>query len=250
MNCKNCFKFGHTFYQCKKPIRSYGVILYKMDTNKKKYLMICRKHSFGFSTIIRGKYDSTNIEQMKNLIDTMTLQEKEMILTKPFEDNWNYLWTNSYTHLHTNEKNYLEIKFDKNHEIFATIIGESTTQWNEPEWEFPKGRMQQNETEMDCAIREFEEETHISKHNINIIYNVCPFEEVYISNNNKSYKIIYYLAKLKTIEPNMESFQEEEVSKMEWKDLEQCLSSIRPYNREKLSLIQSLEDILNDYGVA
>jgi len=79
---------------------------------------------------------------------------------------------------------------------------------------------------------------------------VCPFEEVYISNNNKSYKIIYYLAKLKTIEPNMESFQEEEVSKMEWKDLEQCLSSIRPYNREKLSLIQSLEDILNDYGVA
>jgi len=128
-----------------------------MDTNKKKYLMICRKHSFGFSTIIRGKYDSTNIEQMKNLIDTMTLQEKEMILTKPFEDNWNYLWTNSYTHLHTNEKNYLEIKFDKNHEIFATLIGESTTQWNEPEWEFPKGRMQQNETEMDCAIREFEE---------------------------------------------------------------------------------------------
>ena len=40
-----------------------------------------------------------------------------------------------------------------------TLINDSTTKWNEPEWEFPKGRRNQQEKDLDCAKREFEEET-------------------------------------------------------------------------------------------
>jgi len=148
-----------------------------------------------------------------------------------------------------NEKVHSKLKFNTNRETIIELIQNSKTNWECAEWEFPKGRMQQNETEIECALREFEEETHISKNNINLIYNLCPLEEFYTSTNDKMYKITYFLSQLKNEEPNLLSFQEEEVSKMEWKDLDECLESIRPCNKEKKNLIRSLEEILNTYNV-
>ena len=36
----------------------------------------------------------------------------------------------------------------------------------EQEWSFPKGRRNFNEFDLDCAIREFEEETNLKENNI------------------------------------------------------------------------------------
>lgn len=267
MNCKNCFKYGHTFYNCKKPIRSYGIILYKTtadpvqhqpqltdpnsspEKKKNKYLMICRKHSFGFISIICGKYSSTNPEQIQVYIDSMTNNEKTLVFTKNFGELWEYMWGSISSNRKNHDREHAEVKFLNVRDVLLECITNSTTNWECPEWEFPKGRMQHGETDIECALREFEEETHIASHNINIIYNICPFEEIYKGSNTKMYQITYFLAKLKNEEPNLLSFQEEEVSSMEWKDLEECLESIRPYNTEKKELIMSLEDILNTYAV-
>lgn len=251
MNCKNCFKYGHTFYNCKKPIRSYGIILYRISTTEqnKKYLMICRKHTFGFTCLIRGKYSSTNLTQVQTHVDSMTLLEKQMILEKPFAELWEYLWCGILNSRKNHDLNHAEFKFHAARETIVAAIAASHTHWVEPEWEFPKGRMQQGETDMECALREFEEETHISKHNISIIYNMCPFEEIYRGSNDKMYQITYFLAQLKHEEPNLASFQQEEVSRMDWKDVGECVSAIRPENQEKKDLVVSLEDILNRYDV-
>ena len=249
MNCKNCFKYGHTFYNCKKPIRSYGIILYKTEGPRKKYLMICRKHTFGFSTIIRGKYSSSNLLQIQTYVDSMTNLEKEMIKTRDFEELWEYLWCGIMNTRKNNDKTQAEIKFNSTKEMIVEFISNSSTNWENAEWEFPKGRMQQGENDIECALREFEEETHIFKNNINLIYNVCPFEEIYKGSNEKMYQITYFLAQLKNEEPDLLSFQVEEVSRMEWKDLEECLESIRPCNKEKKELIISLNEILNTYSV-
>ena len=32
--CSNCGKTGHIFYQCKLPFTSYGIILFRINTNK------------------------------------------------------------------------------------------------------------------------------------------------------------------------------------------------------------------------
>jgi hypothetical protein len=45
----------------------------------------------------------------------------------------------------------------------------------------------------------------------------------------------------------LESFQITEVSKMEWKTLEECLQSIRPYNLEKKELIININKVLQEY---
>jgi ADP-ribose pyrophosphatase YjhB (NUDIX family) len=253
MNCKNCFKYGHTFYNCKKPIRSYGVILYRVTEEKKKYLMICRKHTFGFTSIIRGKYSTLSHEeerrQLQIHVDCMTNYEKQIIREKPFIELWEYLMG----HISNRRKNYdlsqAESKFYSIRDSLLAAIEASPTCWEEAEWEFPKGRMQQGEKDIECALREFEEETHISKHNIRIVYNLCPFEEIYKGSNDKMYQITYFLAQLKHEEPDLLSFQEEEVSRMEWKDLGECLASIRPNNQDKRELLFSLEEILNTYSV-
>lgn len=251
MNCKNCFKYGHRFYTCKKPIRSYGIILYRVtEEGKKKYLMICRKHTFGFTCIIRGKYSSIYPEQIQTYVDSMTNYEKESIQCLTFGELWEYMWSGITNSRKNHDKSHAEYKFNLVREVLLEAIAASPTQWEEAEWEFPKGRMQQCESDLECALREFEEETHISKHNIRIVYNLCPFEEIYKGSNDKMYQITYFLAQLKHEEPNLSSFQEEEVSRMEWKDLGECLEAIRPNNQEKKELVLSLEDILNTYSVA
>jgi len=49
-----------------------------------------------------------------------------------------------------------------------SLITNSTTNWETPEWEFPKGRRNYQENDLACALREFEEETGYSKNDINI----------------------------------------------------------------------------------
>ena len=56
--CNNCGETGHAFHQCRKPITSTGMIVFKKDDDQIKYLMICRKDSLGFVDFMRGKYQT------------------------------------------------------------------------------------------------------------------------------------------------------------------------------------------------
>ena len=64
-SCNNCGKQGHSFHQCKLPITSYGIILFRSSPKGLQFLMIRRKDSFGYIDFIRGKYLSHNIELFK-----------------------------------------------------------------------------------------------------------------------------------------------------------------------------------------
>jgi hypothetical protein len=52
---------------------------------------------------------------------------------------------------------------------------------------------------------------------------------------------------MKGSEENIHNFQESEVSKLEWKNIEHCLESIRPYNLEKKQLITNINKVLQEY---
>ena len=47
-----------------------------------------------------------------------------------------------------------------------SLIEKSITRWSETEWGFPKGRRNFQEKDLDCALREFEEETGMNKDNM------------------------------------------------------------------------------------
>jgi predicted NUDIX family NTP pyrophosphohydrolase len=114
-------------------------------------------------------------------------------------------------------------------------------------WTIPKGLINDNEDIQEAAKREFEEETGIDKSKINLIENIIPFEETFIGSNHKSYKHKYFLAYYENSNELLNNYQKTEVSKMEWKTLEQCLDCIRPYNLEKKELIQRIYKVIQEY---
>jgi hypothetical protein len=77
-------------------------------------------------------------------------------------------------------------------------------------------------------------------------------EEIFIGSNHKSYKHKYFLAIMNSdndIGVDMENYQKTEVSKLEWKTVQECIASIRPYNLEKKKLIETVDYILREYDI-
>lgn len=255
--CNNCGKQGHQFHQCKIPITSHGIILFRFTCEEGlQYLMLRRKNTFGYIDFIRGKYVHNNYEHLKVLFDEMSIEEKENIRKSTFEILWNNMWGSNMVNQYKSEELSSSKKFDSLRNGIETedglltierLINESQTRWEETEWEFPKGRRNFMEKDLDCAIREFEEETGILRCDINIIENVLPFEEIFIGSNHKAYKHRYFLAFTDKIKDNLNNYQETEVSKLEWKTLEKCLNSIRPYSLEKKNVIQNINKVLEEY---
>ena len=64
--------------------------------------------------------------------------------------------------------------------------------------------------------------------------------------NYKSYKHKYYLG---YIEKKLENaqFQESELSDMRWFNYNKIKEILRPYNYEKLEIIEKINKLLNDY---
>tara|TARA_B100001758_G_C18413920_1_gene617942 strand:- start:3699 stop:4496 length:798 start_codon:yes stop_codon:yes gene_type:complete len=256
--CNNCGRSGHLFHSCKKPITSSGIACFKKDIRGNlEYLLICRKDTLGYVDFIRGKYPLYNVSYIQNLINEMTIEEKNKILTKDFKFLWNELWGNFSGQQYTcEEKNsnqkLLQLKdgiyIDNEFFDLNKLIETSNTNWVNPEWGFPKGRRNYQENDIKCATREFIEETGFHENDFVIIKNVLPFEEVFMGSNFKSYKHKYYLAYMMN-ERNLLNFQKSEVSKMKWVSLDECLSLIRPYNIEKKDLIKRIDKILHKYSL-
>ena len=253
--CNNCGKYGHLFHQCKLPITSIGIIAYKKINNIIYYLLIRRKHSLGFIDFMRGKYPLYDKNYLINIINEMSLEEKDLLLTKDFDYLWEYIWgTTSNMQYRVEEKtsrnkfNSLQLGIHLNQTEYnlKSIINESITNWSETEWGFPKGRRNYLEKDLQCALREFEEETGYNKNELNILLNIQPYDEIFTGSNYKSYKHRYYIGKIRSDihdvnEGNLENY---EVSKMGWYTYEESCNLIRPYNLEKLSILEKINKIL------
>ena len=257
--CNNCGKRGHTYNQCSKPITSVGLVVMTKEYNNIKYLMICRKDSLGYVEFLRGKYNLYDKNYIQNLIDEMTLKEKNDLLTNNFKTLWSELWGKfSNSQYRQEEKSSCE-KFNDlkkgvydihTNKLFTLelLIKESKTNWDEPEWGFPKGRRNYQENDIVCAMREFHEETGYQKKNINIINNLKPFQETFTGSNFKSYKHKYFLGYIENPIYH-QNFQKSEVSDMKWLSLEECIKKIRPYNLERIELINNINKVLHKYSL-
>ena len=92
--CTNCGKLGHNYKNCKNPIISYGIMLFKYETNL-ELLLVQRKDSISYIEFIRGKYSTTNTHKLLTILSNITKNELQMILSHDFDFLWNKLWNNS-----------------------------------------------------------------------------------------------------------------------------------------------------------
>jgi 8-oxo-dGTP pyrophosphatase MutT (NUDIX family) len=256
--CRNCGINGHLYKDCIHPIMSFGIICYDIDENNKiRYLMIQRKDSLSFMEFIRGKYNTSDIVYIKQLISAMTSNEKLLIVKKSFDDIWNYAWyqNNSSNIKHTTE--YIESKhkfeyLNSNNLINNILHSAHNIIDQEQEWGFPKGRRKLKENDLDCAIREFCEETRLISDDIEIKEDIVPFEEIFFGTNNVLYKHTYYIAKIKN--SNVPIFidyncieQIREVRALMWFSFEEVLNHIKAYNIERHEIIKETDKIIKNY---
>jgi 8-oxo-dGTP pyrophosphatase MutT (NUDIX family) len=265
--CNNCGKSGHIYNNCKLPIISIGIIAFRRNPATPQipeYLMICRKHTLGFMDFIRGKYSVYNRDYILNLFQEMTETEIETIGRKDFQQIWTSIWNGS-----TSAIEQYRIEEMVSAEKFKTLVEgviihseyysvdtliqdrmKTTPRWSEPEWGFPKGRRNYNEKDYNCAIREFAEETGYNKFSLTNIDNILPYEEIFIGSNYKSYKHKYFVMYMNYTDSLKMNFQgNDEVSRVEWKLYEDALKTIRPYNLEKIRILENVNHSLTKYKI-
>jgi 8-oxo-dGTP pyrophosphatase MutT (NUDIX family) len=276
--CNNCGKYGsHTYSTCKHPITSIGIVAFRErlpDDDKTKnssntlseksieYLMIRRKDTLGFVDFIRGKYQLFDRSHIRNLIDEMTVDEKHRILTQDFKQLWCDLWglspDNMGHHQHCGEESHSRDKFQhlKNGVksragpyCLSDIVNKSTTKWVHSEWGFPKGRRNNQERDIVCALRESLEETGYVIDQSDIIQNVVPYEEIFMGSNLKCYKHKYFLAFVNSDTTPIKDYDRCEVSKIKWMPYEECLRKIRPYNVEKKKMLRNIRDLITTHEI-
>jgi 8-oxo-dGTP pyrophosphatase MutT (NUDIX family) len=269
MFCNNCGKNGHIMHACKHPIISNGLIVFKDGDDGASYLMIRRKDTLGFVEFIRGKYPIYNQTYVQRLIDEMTVDEKHRLQTQTFSELWKNVWGDYLNSKYQNEESVSCDRFNLlksgirvnrtggGHYTLDMLIANSGTQWTEPEWGFPKGRRNYQEKDLDCALREFSEETGYDVTKLIVMQNIIPYEEIFMGSNMKTYKHKYFIAYLPLPTSNMglpsetcPNFQKTEVSQMAWFSYAQCIRHIRPYNLEKINILQNLNRALIEYEIA
>lgn len=255
--CRNCGVNGHLYKDCLHPIMSFGIICYKIDDGIIKYIMIQRKDSLSFMEFVRGKYTTDDISYIKQLLDYMTENERNMLLNCSFDDIWNYTWCQSNQNGFKHTKEYIESKqkfeylltYNTIHNILVSSVKSNIML--EQEWGFPKGRKKLKEADLDCAVREFCEETQLTKNDISICSNIIPFQEIFFGTNNVLYKHVYYIAKLTKEDSsvyldNTCIEQVREVRALKWFEYHDVLSHIKQHNIERIEIFKKAHNIICD----
>lgn len=265
IKCNNCGSSTHTTRKCRNPVTSYGIILFKKIENEYKILMINRKDSLCYIDFLRGKYSIYNYKYIQILINKCSLSEKEKLLTNDFNDLWKNMWLiDEIDDKFINDYNKGKEKFNKLKKGYMIedkkinlekLINNSKTNFQYSEWEFPKGRRNNNETNKNCAMREFSEETGYEDSDYELIINIIPFVENYLGENKVRYRHIYYIGNLinydKILKINRNDINQYlEVSDIKWLNKKECLSNIRYYHKTKEKVINKIFDFtekLEDY---
>jgi hypothetical protein len=283
--CTNCNKRGHLYKKCCEPIISNGIISFYIENfdenlipllenyiseninkNKKfiknhksnlfydkiKFLMVQRKHSLGYVEFIRGKYHIDNIKQIKYILEQMTPKELTDINNKSFDYLWNILWDNdpSSTTTIKNKHHYKEYVSSKQKFYELKIKYNNTLQSIYPtftfnEWGFPKGRREMYETDIVCAMREFEEETFYNENNYLILDDSNSIKENLIGTNGINYRHNYFLALLHN--DHIKNMENKEIGDIKFLNINECLDFIRPYHEHKKFIIKKTHNLILNF---
>jgi 8-oxo-dGTP pyrophosphatase MutT (NUDIX family) len=228
------------------------------EITTEKIILVQRRHTIGFIEFIRGKYDITNNEYIIKLFNMMTFDEKRLFREY---DNFDVIRTiiglkrESIYKLEYDDakKKFNELRNNTDGNMIFKLLDKSCTRWTSPEWGIPKGRRNHKEYDIECAVREFVEETGIKYKHINVYRNVKPLEEIYKGINGVVYKHIYYLASIKENDDarmNIEIIEKGgqinyEVCNVKLFNLRECHNIIRPYYISKLNVIKKGFQLIN-----
>jgi len=200
------------YRQSRVPVKkSYGVACFRYNnkTKQAEVLMIHKRTTFSFVEFALGRYKRKDDNRLLYLFNRMSSEEKLDIWSLDFGKIWYRIWLIDPDSIYTLDnlklskekyekytycKRYFQSNFvkDKGEKIRELLTRSTTT---ETLWELPKGRFSfPQEKPLNCAVREFEEETGISS----LEYEMLESEPYICSIQNGKIRYLnhYYLALL------------------------------------------------------
>lgn len=221
----------------------------RINLNLIQFLLISRKHSLGYVEFIRGRYKPENIDGLIYIFQQMMTEEIEKIKNSDFDTLWIDFWNNDLkTQFYKKEYNESKTKFNilkekKDIELdLKFYVNNIKSHFDMAEWGFPKGRKVKGETDLQCAIREFTEETGLSENDINILLNIKTIIEDLTGTNGIKYRHIYYLAELKTNNLNIDTHLplSIEIGNIGFFTFENAMTKIREYHIERKKILTNI----------
>lgn len=190
-----------------KPRNSAGIALCRYNLKKKniEILFVKKRCTYWYTTFVLGRYHTRDDKRLMFMLSRMTPEEKLIILTMDYKRIWDHNWqTHNFNPKFKNRKPITQpdssydtkkLKFEeliKDHgNRLRTLISQSK---NRPLiWEIPKGRkVNDAENDVECAVREFEEETNIPKES----YIFLPMKPITFSHRDGDVNYVnkYYIA--------------------------------------------------------
>ena len=249
----------------------------KIKNNKIKILLVRKRLSYSFCSFVFGHYDINNKNNIIGLFNTMTSQEKIDISSLRFDLLWYRFWLEfpENDSLHSDEyystpldnnnlkntisyhvklQNYVNCKnkFNNNFLQDCGILLKSlllnTTNINLL-WEIPKGKKNEYETDIDCAVREFTEETGLLLNQHKILFDIeHPIIDIKIDKNTK-YINTYYLSLFNNNKDIINRFNINniyEIDSVKWFSIDEIYYM---NNKHLHDMVQKIFSVFKDYNI-
>lgn len=212
--------------------KSFGIICCRKNNNLIEMLMVKKSTTYHFCEFVFGRYKKNNEAYIKKLFNNMTYHEKMDILSLDFNIIWYRIYKenpvkffyqgnkNIWYKIYLIKKNKFENNFlrDSGNKL-KKIISDSCNV--DTQWEFPKGKRDESkkESDIETAIREFNEETGVEYTKYKILWNSKPYIETF-NDLGITYQNIYYFAESVGIWDPLIKFQDKnqisEISSVKW----------------------------------
>jgi|SRR3989338_9469495 len=200
INISNCHGVEYETYE---DFEIFGQV-----KDKIKFLLIQRKYSMGYIQFMRGLYELSDGDGLVSMFKNMIPSEIDKIKNKTFEENWKEFYMTNQLSKDFLEKcmrdykmiytKYIRLKDNIDVKLDLNFLLNIHPTWTNCEWGYPKGRRNLNETMIDCAKREFEEESGYKNNEYIFLNNILPLTEEFKGTDNKKYKTIYYFSLIKS----------------------------------------------------
>jgi len=175
------------------PITSYGLVAYTTHEGNNYFLLYQRRDNFEYMDFLRGVWSTEDI--LPSLFSSMSIDERKRIREFTFPELWEDLWVEHNSRIFRDGFVKAKRKYEGAKHAIPELLDSTISNIIEPPWGFPKGKKNNfRENPVDCALREFQEETRLSVDQVQIIRDRKPYIETFLGSNGKIYSTHYYLA--------------------------------------------------------
>lgn len=199
-------------------ITSYGLLVYAKDT--KRWAIVQRKHSVEFLLFMKGSY---RLSHLSILLSAITLEElKSIRLCALSFEHFKHIYI-SELYFDDIGLDYAYSQFSANYYITMDLLSRLDLSQNQLKWTWPKGRISysNNESMLDCAVREFEEEVEFNLP-MALYISDSYISEKFFSINNRAIESRYWIYVIEHEIDIPPVTYHPEVADRKWASTEEC----------------------------